>query len=626
MRIGTRIMTALCAALLSAPVAAVAQRGPAGGAAKPRIERVTPATLETSSVAADVVVEGQNFASKAVVRIRKGDDRGKGLDYAASYDGPTRLRARVPADLLDGVGAIEIRVKNPDGATSDWTTIAVRAQSVPGGDPGSRKPVVDRVSPERLAADSRGLHVTVYGRDLADGAVALFSAGSTKVESRGSLVNGALVVPVPDELLAKPSPVILTVRNPGGGVSDQVRLDVIAAPGGPATGDLNDPVIVQVTPTRADMRNASTQRVELLARGVDPVRVKVLLRPEGSNEAGKLVSVVENSKATNGSVVAVLVTAAMVRDAGAYEFRLVNPNGRQSNWVRVEFLNGDPGVGETGAVVDARFPESLTLTAVTTTVPVEVSARNDGRMPVRLGDFAVVSPDGARAAIPGTLDVPAGQTRTLRLEAPVPLGAGADAKGVARVQLALVYKLTLVSNRNPSFDGRAPADGFKTVSIRNTIALAGIGREYVTSPTAGGPGGWRFFKSENDANAGDGKTADFYLFAEPFSARDRLPTADLYNYRPDDTVANNRGLFYLVLRDNEISAIDARSRERGTRLGFVATQEAPGLVPLYRWVLTDRGRTANHYVTVEKDAARLPRQMQQGGWKLDTVVGYVVPR
>jgi hypothetical protein len=626
MRIGRILLTVLAATLAGAPLAA-AQRGPAG-TPKPAIEKVTPAALETGRDPVEVVVTGTGFAAKAVVRIRRSADKGGGLDYAATVDGPTSLRLRVPAELLDRVGTLELRVKNPDGATSDWAPVEIKARAVPGGggDIGSRKPVVERVSPTRLEAGSRNLHVTVYGRDIADGAVAEFRAGGAKAEARGQLVNGALVVLFPDELLARAQAVIMQVHNPGGGVSDQVRLDVVEPQGTPPTPNTNDPFIAQLEPQSIDMRGAKSRTVQVMGRGIDRAGAKVLMRPEGSSETGQLVPVIERSTATNGVVLNVELTPNMVAASRAYELRVVNPNGRQSNWVRLEVVSNPPGVGNTGAVVDAKFPESLTLTAVNATVPVELGVDNTGRTPVRLASFALVTPDGVRVPVEGSLEVPAESKRNIRLEAPAPLGAGAGSRTGAKMQFALEYKVTLVSSRNPTFDGRAPDEGFATVMVRNEIGLEEIGREYVASQTANGPEGWRFFKTANEANAGEGKAADFYLFAEPFAARQKIPTEELYNYRLDDGTPANRGLFYLVLRNNEVSAIDARTRERGTRLGYVASAEAPGLVPLYRWALSDGRRTVNHYLTTEKDAAKLPRQMQRGGWKLDTVVGYVVPR
>ncbi len=623
MRTARMVISAMCAAVFLAG-GAFAQRGPAGDRGALRLEKAVPDTVETSKDPVEVSLTGTGFVPKAVVRVRRSGDRGAGIDYPAVLNGPREARVRIPAEFFDRPGSIELRVKNPDGATSEWATIVVRAVSGPtGSDVGNRKPVVERVSPEQLEANSRSLHITVYGRDLADGAVATFRAGSTQAEAAGNLVNRALVVAVPDAMLARPQAIIMQIRNPGGGVSDQVRLEVVQPATPPPSGNPADPFITQVDPSRVDMRNTAHQQIQLLSRGADERGAKVLLRPEGSSESGKLIPIVDRTAATNGTVIVVEITKAMVADSGAYELRVVNPNGRQSNWVRFEVLNADPGIGNTGASVDARFPETVTLTAVTMRLPVELTVRNSGRSPVRLSEFAIVAPNGERMPFPGNVEVPAGEVRPVRLEAPAPLLAS---NGATTLRVALEYKMTLVSSRSPSFDGRAPEDGFVAISVRNEIALVDIGREYLQPETSSSAEGWRFFKQDNKANAGEGKSADFYLFEEPFTAKDALPTEALFNYRPDDSVPNDRGLFYLVLRPQEVSALDARSRERGTRLGYVATREAPGLVPLYRWELTDGRRTVNSFVTTTNEAAKLPRQMQGKRWKLDTVVGYVPAR
>ena len=120
---------------------------------------------------------------------------------------------------------------------------------------------------------------------------------------------------------------------------------------------------------------------------------------------------------------------------------------------------------------------------------------------------------------------------------------------------------------------------------------------------------------------------NFRLFAEPFTASAGRASEELYNYRPDPANAADRGIFYLTLRIGEVTQRDQRGRERGTRLGYVAVEQGPGLVPLYRFERVEGRRTINHFLSTSKELTALPRQLQQqAGWRLDTIVGYVLPR
>jgi hypothetical protein len=329
-------------------------------------------------------------------------------------------------------------------------------------------------------------------------------------------------------------------------------------------------------------------------------------------------------------VVTVELTPAQVRDAPVYELRIVNPDGRQSNWVRLEIAsNADGSVGDTGAVVLAQIPNNVTLTAASATIPVELAVKNAGRAPIRLMDFAVVTPDGTTTPVSGELEVPVGAQRNIRLETPVPFAIGAGSKTSVSYQLALTYRVTAAGPVRPGSNGRYPETGFATVAVRNEIALESIGHEYLRAGETNGADGWRFFKSTNPNNADQGTAADFYLFAEAFAPQQKRPTEALYNFRPDQSNPNDRTASFLTLRASEADDLtrrDARAHERGALLGYVATQQAPGLVPLYRWTLSDGRRTINHFLTTSNDASKLPHQSQGKNYRLEGPIGYVVPR
>jgi hypothetical protein len=595
------------------------------------VSSVSPDAIEAGSGPAEVTLQGWGFAARAEVRIRPQGEKGGGLDYPGRVDSPERVRVVVPADLTSKPGRLELRVKNPDGVQSEWTMVEVRAASAPGST-GANNPAIDYLSPSEVAVRSRNARVAIHGRDLVDGSTVLLRSGSATSEVRANLVGGNLVFTLPAEQVAAPRIVIVQVRSPNGLISETARLTVVEAPTAPAGNappSEADPFIAQVDPQRVDASNPRDISVELLGRNIDRDRAIVVVRPEGASTEGGRVLVSRRETAPNGTVLTLGLLPRNVPSAGFYEVQVINADGRRSNWARFEVSYGGetPGGGAAEAAVRAQIPAVVTLTAANAAVPVELTVRNPGRAPVRVGDFAAVLANGERIPVPGSLEVRAGAEQSQRLEVPLPLATAAGARRGEEVRLALTYAVSPASARTPVNQGRYPETGFATVTVRNDVALSRIGREFVEADAPGAPSGWRFFKTENEANEGQGRVADFFLFAEPFRAGGREITEELWNFRPDDADPARRNLSYLTLRSSEITSRDLRNRELGTRLGYVRTEPAPGLVPLYRWARTAGNRAANHFLTIERDPSKLPPRLREGEWRMESApVGYVIPR
>lgn len=595
-----------------------------------KIAGISPVAVDAGTSPVDITVFGSGFAKKAVVRARVKATKGAGVDCATVFESATSVRATLPADLVRKPATLEVRVKNPDESVSDWYALEVRtpAPVTQPPAPGPRKPVVERITPAQVQAGSRNIHVTIHGKDLKDASTIKMRSGPTSAEARANLVDQTLVFQVPAGLLDKPRTVIVTVVSPDGQASDTIPLEIVEAkPGLP--GESAIVAISQLNPDRVDMRGVKSQRVDLLGQGIDEKGAKVLLRGEGENSTGKAIPIVARASATNGIVLTVEVTPNMLPTTGVYELRVVNPDGRQSNWYRLQVTNAGAGGKTIDATVSMTVPKVVTLTSSTITIPIEIDVRNIGTTAIRLGNVALLTPDKQKIPVEGTIEIVDGARKTARLEAPAPLGLGAKSVKPVDYRFVVSYDLSSLVTKQAPESHVFPETDTLTTSIKNEIALSAIGRDYVAAETQGGPEGWRFFKVDNPDNAETGKNADFFLFTDALGTKAKGPSEELVNYRPDPNAANERGLFYLVLRGSEIETLskaDAKKRERGTRLGFVATASSDGLVPLYRWVRLDGDRAANHFLTVTNDPSKLPRQMQRGGWKLDTIVGYVVAR
>lgn len=613
MRLGSLLLLAALVISGAAPLSN-AQDGTAADKAAPRIDTVSPDGVPVSPAPVSVTLNGRLFAKGAVVRARVKGERGGGIDLETIFEGPAQVRATLTVPLVAKAATLELRVKNPDGAVSDWVALEVRAAvAVP-------TPAISRVSPVEVKAAGRDVYVTAIGRDLVDQAIVTLSSSAGKSETRGHAVRDGLTFKVPDAHLALPGAVTFTITNPGGKASEPARFDVVAAsPGGGNEGVS----IVSVVPERIDLRTAVSASIRISAKGVELGSARVLLRREGDGSDGKIIPQTSRTENAGLSELTVTITKAMVREPGNYEVRIINGDGNQSTWMRIVVAGGGAPIGGPEAVVLAVLPGSVTLTSQSASVPAEISVRNAGSSPIRVTNFRVLTPDGAVAKLDGLLTVERGGAGQTRLSIPVPLGVGDANKGDAMVSLALAWSVSATSGRGPAVEGRYPEKDFAGVSVRNQIARQPIAREFVAATTAGAAGGWRFFKPASNEPADAAKAADFSLFVEPFGDAAGIKTVELHNYRPGDT---DRGLFFLTLTSAEKAPGDPRTaRERGARLGYLVTDARTGLVPLYRWALSDGKRVVNHYLTIEKDAAKLPRNMQRKGWKLDATVGYVVP-
>lgn len=619
-----RLMAVTTALLLFLGSVATAQRNPAKQSGDVRITKLTPTSFGVGNHTATLVIEGAGFQERAVVRVR--EDKGSGVDIQADVESQQKLTVTIPTSMLDKPKTLEVRVKNPDDSVSDWVSLEVRPTKQPPivGDDSAFNPVIERVSPTQIAVGSRDAYVTLFGRGFIDRSTIVVKSDMGTTEVVANLNNNGLVFKFPEGQASRSHAVTVQIRTPKGVLSDPANIDVVPTSDGNSTTGANDPFIIAAEPAELDFRKNREQTVRLTVRNADTERSYVLIRPEGSSGAGARVLIGSRASSSGGSVFEVQVTPATVGKARAVELRVVNPNGRESNWSRLAIAGATPAPNPLNAVVAVQFPESVTLTAAKATLPVEVSVKNQSPREVIVDQFALAMPDGSTTALTESLSIPGQSERTLRIEAPVSLALGVGQRTPVKLQLALTYQVRSTMLRIAPLAGRSPTEGFAPVSLRNEIGLVNIGREFVEAASDNDPRGWRFFNADNENKQGVGELADFYLFAEPLVVDGKRTGDELTNFRPDDV--NPRGLFYLVMRSDEVTTQSTTDRERGRSLGHVQPNSLPGLVPLYRWVRRDGRAASNHFLTVENDESRLPRQLRNGRWKMDRIVGYVIRR
>ncbi|MCU0226828.1 MAG: IPT/TIG domain-containing protein [Bryobacterales bacterium] len=174
----------------------------------PTITSLAPDRLPAGSPASVLTLTGTNFVSGSRVLFR-------GTQLTPSATTSTSITVTVPATLLELADIVQVRVLNPSGASSNVVEFTVQAA---GG-----APILTQLTPANAPVSTVNLVLTVTGSNIAPGAVLLF--GST-ILNPTSLAPTSVVVPIPPALLTTARIVPVTIRNPGGQVSNALEFTV----------------------------------------------------------------------------------------------------------------------------------------------------------------------------------------------------------------------------------------------------------------------------------------------------------------------------------------------------------------------------------------------------------------
>lgn len=177
---------------------------------KPSISSLMPSSVRVASSAFTLKVSGENFLPDAVVLFGQ-------TELAAVRRSASELEAEVTAAMIAQGGAIEVRVRNPEGETSASARFLVT------DDP----PVIEAITPAKAGTGAENFEITITGRRFQRGAQAMIE--NETVETR-FISSTEIAVRVPDRFFSRAADISIRVKNTDGNLSNAVALRVENGP------------------------------------------------------------------------------------------------------------------------------------------------------------------------------------------------------------------------------------------------------------------------------------------------------------------------------------------------------------------------------------------------------------
>ncbi len=174
----------------------------------PTISSLTPDRIPAGSPATVLTLTGTNYVAGSRVVFR-------GTQLTPSASSATSLTVTVPAALLELAGIVQVLVTNPSGASSNTVEFTVQ--------PAIATPTLTQLTPANAPLATVNLVLNVTGSNFATGAVLLF--GSTVINPT-SRTSTNIIAPIPPALLSTARVVTVTVRNPGGQLSNPLEFTI----------------------------------------------------------------------------------------------------------------------------------------------------------------------------------------------------------------------------------------------------------------------------------------------------------------------------------------------------------------------------------------------------------------
>jgi len=249
-----------------------------------------------------------------------------GFSIPTDFVSSSQVAAVVPASFIAASGTASVAVQNPGGSTSNALSISIGQQS-------SGTPALSTLSPSSATPGGAAFTLTVLGANFTVGAAVLWNGGALST----SFVNGSqLTAFVPASLIASQGSAIVTVQNPGGGVSSGLTFLI-----GQQTSGA--PTITSLSPGSAAPGGAA---FTLTVFGANFVSGAAVLW-EGSALSTTFV---------NGSQLTAFVPAGLIASQGNPTVNVLNPGGAISNGI--SFVVGQQSSG--APVVSTLSPTSAT--------------------------------------------------------------------------------------------------------------------------------------------------------------------------------------------------------------------------------------------------------------------------
>ncbi|MEW6209989.1 MAG: lamin tail domain-containing protein [Acidobacteriota bacterium] len=254
---------------------------------KPSISSLMPSNVRVASPAFTLKVTGENFLPRAVVLFGQ-------TELATSRRSASELEAEVIATLIGEGGAVEVRVRNPEGEISASAQFLITDDS----------PVIASITPDRTGTGAENFEITIAGRRFQRGAQAMIE--TELIETR-FISSAEIRARVPDRFFTRAADIEIRVRNADGNQSNGARLAVE-----------NGPLITRLSRTKI---KAGRGDAEITIGGV-VFKQGVRLLVDGVAVESRFISETEFSARIPGSM-----TAAPAR----LTIQALNPDGGRSN-------------------------------------------------------------------------------------------------------------------------------------------------------------------------------------------------------------------------------------------------------------------------------------------------------
>ncbi len=231
----------------------------------PTITSLAPSSLPVHSSSLNVTVNGQNFASTAVVLVN-GSNR-----VTAYVDSSQLTLTLLPADV-GSTATLNVRVRNPNAQFSNTVSLSVAI--------GGTAPTITLISPNSVVAASPGFTLSVVGTNFVSGSVVRVNG----IVRTTTFVDAShLTAAIPASDIVNPGTLSITVLDPDATVSAPATLTVSAA-GLPVINSISPSTVTvgaalfTLTISGSNFVNGSTVQVGTSSRAatfVDATRLTV---------------------------------------------------------------------------------------------------------------------------------------------------------------------------------------------------------------------------------------------------------------------------------------------------------------------------------------------------------------
>ena len=287
----------------------------------PMISEIRPREVPGPASAFVLRIFGEKFRDSSVISVG-----GRELD--TEHRGPTELRAQVPSDLVNSIGAVKVQITDmvlKDDLRSNETELTVFGPRI-----------ADLLALTDPVAGDGSFNLRISGENFRGGATVLIDGSEMSASRVRRNGNKSIRVKVPRPLTEQAGKLAVVVRNPEGNASEPAELELLAPtissfdPGQVLAGLSNVKVAVLGTNFRKGLR------VYVAGEGPDSAR-RLERQQVRFRSKGRLVVTFDDD------------LNKLIAQKGVVKFQIVNPNR----------TDGVPGPNSDLKVVGPEVTEAL---------------------------------------------------------------------------------------------------------------------------------------------------------------------------------------------------------------------------------------------------------------------------